>query len=155
MQLLYLPGLKNVVAEFLSCPNQTTTGSVAPVLAADPVDFEEMATEQNHCLEMQRLLGSRSLKLAFRQTGARRPAEHFSTGNFRPIFPKKFRKTIFDNFHNVAHPGRLTSRHIISSRFVWRGLSSDVTAWARGCLACQQGKIHRHTHLVSQPIPIP
>ncbi len=33
----------------------------------------------------------------------------------------------------------------ISSRFVWRGLSSDVTAWARGCLACQRGKTHRHT----------
>ena len=43
----------------------------------------------------------------------------------------------------------------ISSRFVWRGLSSDVTAWARGCLACQRGKIHRHTRLVPQPIPIP
>jgi hypothetical protein len=147
--------LKNVVAEFLSFPNQTTTGSVVATLAADPVDFEEMATEQNHCLEMQRLLGSTSLKLAFRQTGARRLAGDFSTGNFPTIFPQKFRKTIFDNFHNVAHPGRLASRRIISSRFVLRSLSSDVTAWALGCLACQRGKIHRHTHLVSQPIPIP
>jgi hypothetical protein len=43
---------------------------------------------------------------------------------------------------------------MISSRFVWRGLSSDVTAWARGCLACQRGKIHHHTRLVPQPIPI-
>jgi hypothetical protein len=34
---------------------------------------------------------------------------------------------------------------------VWRGLSSDVTAWARGCLACQWGKIHLHTHLAPQP----
>jgi hypothetical protein len=50
----------------------------------------------------------------------------------------------------------LASRCIISSRFVWRGLSSDVTAWARGCLglASQQGKIHRHTCLVPLPIPI-
>jgi hypothetical protein len=39
--------------------------------------------------------------------------------------------------------------------FVWRGLSSNVTARALGCLACQQGKIHRHTRLVPQPIPIP
>jgi transposase InsO family protein len=30
---------------------------------------------------------------------------------------------------------------------VWRGLSSNVTAWARWCLACQQGKIHRHKAL--------
>ncbi len=38
---------------------------------------------------------------------------------------------------------------------MWRGLSSDVTAWARGCLARQRGKIHRHTCLAPQPIPIP
>jgi hypothetical protein len=38
---------------------------------------------------------------------------------------------------------------------VWRGLSSDITAWAHGCLACQQGKIHHHTCLVPFPIPIP
>jgi cleavage and polyadenylation specificity factor subunit 1 len=38
---------------------------------------------------------------------------------------------------------------------VWRGLSSDVTAWARRCLACQRGKIHRHTRLAPLPIPIP
>ncbi len=47
------------------------------------------------------------------------------------------------------------SHRIISSRFVWRGLSSDVTAWSRGCLACQRGKIHRHTRLAPLPIPIP
>ncbi len=77
-----------------------------------------MAAEQNRCLEMQRLLGGTSLKLAFRQTGAQRLAGDVSTGNFRPIAPLKFRKTIFDHFHNVAHPGRLASCHIISSRFL-------------------------------------
>jgi hypothetical protein len=154
VQMLYLPGLKNVVADFLSCPNQTTTGSVTATSAADRVDFEEMAAEQNRCPETQRLLGGTSLKLAFRQTGAQRLAGDVSTGNFCPIVPLKFRKNIFDHFHNVAHPGRLASRRIISSRFVWRGLSSDVTAWARGCLACQRGKIHCHTRLVPLLIPI-
>ncbi len=155
MQLLYLPGLKNVDADFLSSPNQTTTGSVAATLAADPVDFEEMAAEQNRCPETQRLLGSTSLKLAFCQTGPQCLAGDVSTGNFHPIVPLTFRKSIFDHFHNIAHPRRLTSRHVISSRFVWRSLSSDVTAWARGCLACLWGKIHCHTRLVSLPIPIP
>jgi hypothetical protein len=46
-----------------SCKAQPTTSAV------DPVDFEEMAAEQNCCLEKQRLLGGTSLKLAF-QTGA-------------------------------------------------------------------------------------
>ncbi len=81
--------------------------------------------------------------------------QNISTGTFRPIVPLKFRKNIFDHFHIVAHPGRLASHRIISSRFVWRSLSSDVTAWAHGCLACQRGEINRHTRLVPLPIPIP
>jgi hypothetical protein len=65
VQMLYLPDLKNVVADFLPRPNQTTTGSVASASAGDPVDFEEMAAEQNCCPETQRLLGCTSLKLVF------------------------------------------------------------------------------------------
>ncbi len=139
--------MKNVVADFLSWPNQTTTESVATTSVADPVDFKEMAAEQHLCPEMQRLLGSKSLKLTFRQKGVQRLAGDVSTCTFRPIVPLKFRKAIFDHFHNVAHPGRLASHHVISSRYMWRRLSSDVTTWARGCLACQQGKIHRYTRL--------
>jgi hypothetical protein len=42
VQLSYLPGLKNVVADFLSRPLPKSTEIVA---AADPVDFEEMAAK--------------------------------------------------------------------------------------------------------------
>jgi hypothetical protein len=105
-------------------------------------------------LALQRLLGGTSPKLAFRQTGTQHLAGDISTGTFHPIVPLKFRKDIFAHFHNFAHPGRLASHRIISSRFVWHGLSSNVTAWAHGCLACQRGKIHRHTRLAPQPIPI-
>jgi hypothetical protein len=38
VQLLYLPGLKNVIAVFLSSPPPQTTGSVAATTAADPVE---------------------------------------------------------------------------------------------------------------------
>jgi hypothetical protein len=111
-----------------------------------------MATEQNCCPEMQRLLGGTSFKLDFRQKGAQRLAGDISAGNFHPIVPLKFRKNIFENFHNVTHRGRLASRRIISSSLVWRSLSSDVTAWARGCLTYQWGNIHRHTRLVPLPL---
>jgi hypothetical protein len=127
---------------------------VATMTAAHPVDFEEMAAEQNRCAEMQRLLGGTSLELTFCQTGTQYLAGDISTGVFRPSIPQKFRKDIFAHFHNVAHPGRLASPRIISSRFVWHRVSSDITAWTRGCLACQWGKIHRHTRLAPQPIPI-
>jgi hypothetical protein len=49
VQLLYLQGLKNVVANFLSHPLPESTATVAAPAVADPVDFEEMAAEQNRC----------------------------------------------------------------------------------------------------------
>ncbi len=53
--------------------------------------------------------------------------EMFPQAIFDQLFPSNSEKNIFDHFHNVAYPGRLAFRRIISSRFVWRGLSSDVT----------------------------
>jgi hypothetical protein len=51
-------------------------------------------------------------------------------------------------------PCRLATRRLISSRFVWPGLSKDITAWARECATCQQSKIHRHFKVRPEPIPI-
>jgi hypothetical protein len=72
VQMLYLPGLKNVV-DFLShpppLPPPESTETVAASAVADPVDFKAMVAEQNCCAEMQRLLGGSSLQLAFRQAG--------------------------------------------------------------------------------------
>ncbi len=129
IQMLYL---KNVAADFLSRPSPPEpTGNVAAAAAADPVDFKAMAAEQNSCAERQRLLCRTSLKLAFRQAGAHSLAGDVSTGVFRPTVPQKFRQDIFLNLHNISHPGRLASSRLVSSRFVWRGLSSDITAWTR------------------------
>jgi hypothetical protein len=125
--------------------------------AADPVDFEEMAAEQNFCPETQRLLVGKSLKLAFRQKGAQLLARDVSTGNFCPIIPLKFRKTILTIFTMSLTPRGLLVPPVVLLYLglQWQGLSNDVTAWARGCLACQRGKIQRHTRMVPQPIPSP
>ncbi len=40
----------------------------------------------------------------------------------------------------------------MSSRFVWRGPANDITSWAKSCLDCQRSKVHRHAHLLPQPI---
>jgi hypothetical protein len=79
---LYLPGLKNVVADFLSRPPPQSAGSVATA-AADPVDYEEMAAGQNRCAETQHLLAVTYLKLAFCQTGAQRLAVDVSLSLFK------------------------------------------------------------------------
>ncbi len=91
----------------------------------------------------------------FCQAGTQCLAGDVSTGIFRSIVLQKFRKDIFFHFYNISHPRRLASRRMVFSRFVWRGLATDITAWLRACLHCQQAKIHRHTCLQPQPVPIP
>jgi hypothetical protein len=64
-------------------------------MAADPVDFEVMAPEQNRCTETQHLFGSSSLKIAFWEAGAQRLVGDVSKGIFHLVVPKKFRKYVF------------------------------------------------------------
>jgi hypothetical protein len=118
---------------FCPPPPPQPAGTVATMAAADPVDYVEIAAEQNRCAERPRLLGGTSLKLGFCQIGAQHLDDDISIGGFRPIVPQKFRKDISAHFHNVAHHRRLTAHCIISSRFVWRGLSSDITTWTLEC----------------------
>ncbi len=73
--------------------------------AADPVDFEEMAAEQNHCAEMQRLLDGTSLKLAIRRTGTQCLAGDVSTGVFQPIVPQNSKKIFLHIFTMFLIPG--------------------------------------------------
>jgi hypothetical protein len=111
VQMLYLPELKNVVADFLSPPSPSlpkASETVAALVVADPIDFEAMAAEQNHCAETQRLLSGSSLQLAFRPAGAQRLAADVSTGIFHPIAPKNSEKTFFPfSQHFTSREARL------------------------------------------------
>ncbi len=55
----------------------------------------------------------------------------------------------------AAHPGRRATRRLISSRYVWKGLSTDVTAWVKACLGCQRAKVYRHVQVPPQHILVP
>jgi hypothetical protein len=129
VQMLHLPSLNNVVADFMPPPPPPEPSrTVALVAAADQVDFKAMAAEQNRSAETQHLLGGSSLKLAFRQAGAQRLVGNVSTEVFHPIVPAKFQKDIFLHLHSISHPERLASWCLVSSRFVWLGLTDDATS---------------------------
>ncbi len=74
---------------------------------------------------------------------------------WRPLVPPKHHQAVFRHLQSIAHPGRLATRRLISSRFIWPGLSKDVTAWERECAACQWSKIHGHFQVHLKPIPVP
>jgi hypothetical protein len=105
VQMLYLSGLKNVIANFLShpLPPPEPSETVAAAAEADPVYFKAMAAEQNRCTETQRLLGGSSLKLAFQQAGTQR---------LLVMFPREFfihRSSKIPKIHFFAFAQHFTS----------------------------------------------
>ena len=95
------------------------------------------------------------MTIQFQHVGEAKLAGDTSTGTWRPLVPHKHRHTIFQHIHNMAHPGRLATKRLISSRYVWPGLSKDVAAWTSACASCQRSKIHRHIHIKPLPIAVP
>jgi hypothetical protein len=73
---------------------------------------------------------------------------------FFPIDPLKFRKAIFDHFHNIAHPGRLASRSIISSGLCGMDFPATSPPGPAGVWPAS-GARSTDTRLAPQPIPIP
>ena len=58
-----------------------------------------------------------------------------------PVVPKSHRRSVFTTIHVLAHPGIRVSQQLISSLWLWKGMSSDIVAWCRDCQHCQRGKV--------------
>ena len=44
---------------------------------------------------------------------------------------------------------------LITSKFVWHGMSREVKEWAKSCLECQRSKVQRHVRAPLLPIRAP
>jgi hypothetical protein len=62
----------------------------------------------------------------------------------RPFIPQTLRKVIFNDWHNMSHPGVRHSKFLISNKYFWPGLRSDIALWCRECEICQKSKIIKH-----------
>ena len=69
-----------------------------------------------------------------------------STGSLHPLVPQQLQRQLFNLLHDVSHRGVHVSRRLISTKFVWPGLSRDVGLGAKSCLQCQRSKISTHFH---------
>lgn len=73
-----------------------------------------------------------------------------------PLVPVSTRRKIFDHFHSISHPGRKATSKMISERFVWPNMNSDIKIWTQCCVICQRVlKTHRHTKSLPGNFPTP
>ena len=149
----YVKGTENCVADALS---RISVGTIRSDLAS--IDFSAMAIAQQEDEELDHLQ-SGTTSLTFQAMPL--PASDVtlvcdvSTGNPRPYVPAAFRRTVFNALHGLSHPGIRATQKLITSRYVWPSINSDVRRWTRTCMQCQRAKVQRHTSAPLVPFATP
>jgi len=154
--LIHMPGIENVVADALSRP--ATGAGDAGAAAVDSlcaVDFLQVAAAQKICPDVAVMLTSKALAIVPKIVGGEKLLGDISTGTFRPLLPAAFRQEACAALHGIHHPGIRGTKKLVCASFCWPGMNSYVGNFARSCLGCQKGKIHRHVSLEAVEIPVP
>jgi len=151
-----IPAPPSSLAPPLASPPTSVGSRSTPQISLVPsVDFSAMAAHQESCDRVRRLRLLPSLRVAPVPVDGVLLWCDLSTGAPRPLVPEVFRYAVFLALHGIAHPGTRATRRLISARFVWDGMSSDLALWSRQCLQCQRGKVLKHHRPVPEPIPVP
>lgn len=140
----HVSGDKNVVADTLS--------RVATISCPTSIDFEQLAESQQHDDYIASYNSTSNsannnvqLKNMFLPTCKKPLYCEISKSRVRPYLPINFRRDAFDTIHNLSHPGIKATRKMLTDRFFWPGMNSDVNKWAKSCINCQRAKVSRHT----------
>lgn len=134
----HVSGKDNVVADALS--RVATISSVQ-------ITADVLAEAQTTDAELQELLkGTSSLQLQEVPIpgSATSICCDTSTGRSRPYVPLSHRRGVFNQLHNLSHPGIRASTRLVADRYVWPSMQRDCRTWARSCIHCQRAKITRH-----------
>jgi hypothetical protein len=111
LQIFCLPPLPQLV------------GDVITAAEASPIYIEATAAEQKHCPERSVCSAAHPSPSRRSMPGWRHIHRRFSTRG-----TGKNPNILFFHLHNIAHPQRLASLQLVSSRYVWLGLAKDVAA---------------------------
>ena len=98
-----------------------------PTTSAPLMDFKLMALLQDACPSMKKMPTSSSLKVISVPVQDYHLLCDVSIGT---LVPTSLCQNVFSHLHAVSHPGIRASRRLVSSRFVWPGLSTEEPSWA-------------------------
>ena len=142
----HIPGQDNGMADCLSRIDSLELDGLSGIPG---LSSQDLAIAQSTDRQLESLQASSSSALRFRhvRTSADLPplVVEISTGRDRLYLPVTFRRHAFERIHNLSHPGQRASARLIAERFVWHGMRSEVSRWARECAQCQRNKVSRHT----------
>ena len=136
----HLPGSANGVADILSRLD------VAALSLPSPIDLHTLAKAQWD-EEIATAVKDTSLVLQLVAI----PATDFTllcdmaTGVPCPYVPEKLQHQLCTQLHGLSHPGIHATQQLVTSKYVWPNMNTDIRQWTRASLACQQSNVHLHT----------
>ncbi|GFX34522.1 transposon Ty3-I Gag-Pol polyprotein [Trichonephila clavipes] len=132
----YIAGSDNVVAD--------TFSRISQIDLLNSNDYSRLSEDQSSDLELQSLMGS-ATGLELRPMYFAHSDKPFYCdeymGTVRPYVTKQFRRQIFNQLHNLSHPGVKATQKLISARFVWKNLNKDCAFYgAKAVLSARDQK---------------
>ena len=146
----HVKGTENVVADALSRFN-----NVAAVEASTPIwSMQELADEQKKDDELKTLTSSAGLGPVELAPGVRIICDttHART---RPFVPLTLRRRLFEAYHGTSHPAYKPTKKLITPKYFWPSMVSDLQSWCKTCPQCQPAKVTQHTKMPPQRIEMP
>jgi hypothetical protein len=152
-EIVYLPGVHNIVADFLS-RHPISTDSINEIHCIDeifpiddndsfPLDFATISTHQQADTRLQRIKQSNNDDYETRIIG-RTPIVYLCDKN---VVPQSLQRQIVDWCHTMlAHPGKTRTIKTIKQHFHWQTLSQDVQQFVQTCQTCQHYKRQRKNY---------
>ena len=101
------------------------------------IDLAAIAADQDSCSDSTALAANKAMGTIKLGIGERHILCSTATGTIRPIVPGNHRHAVFPTVHSLAHLGIRVTRQLISSCWVWKGMSIDIAAWCKDCQHCQ------------------
>ena len=146
----HIKGTNNVAAVTLSCVEVDALYTTSSV-----IDFKAMAEVQLNDTSQEGGAPSLTLSWIPVPTCDASLLCDTSTGTPHPLVPPQFCRQVFDALHSLSHPGVCATQWLVTSRYVWPGINTDVCDWTRTCLQCQRAKGHQHTSTPISQFPPP
>ncbi|KAF6199537.1 hypothetical protein GE061_007563 [Apolygus lucorum] len=137
----YTPGTSNIVADALSRPSPPELNELTEFPTGRTIALEQ---QKDKSFELRKLIENGRLAETSIPSYSTKLWCDVSGNQPRPYIPTKLRKSIFQHYHSLSHPGIRATRDIVRTRAFWPKMNTDLRNWVQACDRCAKFKEFRH-----------